>query len=115
MRDWETIVDPEILAIRERQAARLRAEHQRMWLAQQRANDSRIVAERERRVEARRAHDRVRLTDRMAAVGTLASGLALERAGITETDHRPKPRKKVAKRAGKSPVERRGNNRRKAA
>ena len=30
-------------------------------------------------------------------------------------DPRPKPRKKVAKRAGKTPVERRGNNRRKAA
>jgi hypothetical protein len=30
-------------------------------------------------------------------------------------DPRPKPKKKVAKRAGKPPVERRGNNRRKAA
>ena len=30
-------------------------------------------------------------------------------------DPRPKPKKKVTKRAGKTPVERRGNNRRKAA
>lgn len=57
--NWQTIIDDEIAAIRVRHAQRLAAEHARMWVARERANVSRIVAERERRVEERRRHERV--------------------------------------------------------
>jgi len=57
---WDTIIDAEILAIRHRHAWALHSEHVRRDRERQRVADAAIVAEREARVEARRAHDRVR-------------------------------------------------------
>ena len=52
---WPTIFDAELLAIRARHAAQLAAEHQRMAVVRQRAEDARIVAAREARIAAQRA------------------------------------------------------------
>jgi hypothetical protein len=52
---WATILDAELLAIRARHAAQLAAEHRRIAVVRQRAEDARIVAQREARISAQRA------------------------------------------------------------
>ena len=53
-------VDADLIDRRERHAWALHVEHARMAIARQRVTDTRIVAEREQRVNASRAHDIVR-------------------------------------------------------
>ncbi len=58
--NWASIIDDELIGIRERQAARLYAEHQRRAAAAQAVIDARIVTAREARIVAEQAHRRVR-------------------------------------------------------
>lgn len=58
--NWASIIDAELIGIRERQAARLYAEHQRRATAAQAVMDARIVAAREARIVSEQAHRRVK-------------------------------------------------------
>ena len=58
--EFKTVLDADLLALRERHAWRLRAERERIARERQRAQDAAIVAEREARVAASRVVARAR-------------------------------------------------------